>query len=302
MFFIRTLFKTLISVQDVPESMASRRRPGVVVGLMSMMRLGNCVMGAAGVLLAAAICVGSEGVWDHLTEIILSMLVVAAFTGAGNSLNDYFDREVDRVAHPSRPIPRGLVSPSGAVAMSLTLFALSAVGGFVVGVPSFIIVVASAGVMLAYEVFLKSEGLMGNLAISWLTGAVFLFGGASVDGLHLAWILALLAFLATLGREVVKDVQDLKGDKGARTTLPMRLGARNAGILASLSLIGAVALSPAPYLLSLLSIWYIPFVVLADGIFIYSSLIHFEDPERGQKVIKLAMLIALVAFLFGGIL
>jgi geranylgeranylglycerol-phosphate geranylgeranyltransferase len=302
MFFIRALFKTLISVQDVPESMASRRRPGVVVGLISMMRLGNCAMGAAGVLLAAVICVGSEGVWDHLTDIVLSMLVVAAFIGAGNSLNDYFDREVDRVAHPSRPIPHGLVSPSGAVAVSSTLFAISAVGGFVVGVPSFIIVVASAGIMLAYEMFLKSEGLMGNLAISWLTGAVFLFGGASVDGLHLAWILALLASLATLGREVVKDVQDLKGDRGARTTLPMRLGARNAGILASLSLIGAVALSPAPYLLSLLSIWYIPFVVLADGIFIYCSLIHFEDPERGQKVIKLAMLIALVAFLFGGIL
>ncbi len=272
------------------------------MGLASMMRLGNCAMGAAGVLLAAVICVGSEGVWDYLTEIILSMLVVVAFTGAGNSLNDYFDREVDRVAHPSRPIPRGLISPSVAVAMSSILFVLSAAVGLVIGLPSFIIVVVSVGVMLAYEVFLKSEGLIGNLAISWLTGALFLFGGASVDRLDLAWILALLAFLATLGREVVKDVQDLEGDEGARTTLPMRMGVRNAGIVASLSLIGAVALSPAPYLLSLVSDLYIPFVVIADGIFIYSSLIHFEDPERGQKVIKLAMLTALVAFLFGGIL
>ncbi len=302
MFFIQASLKTLISAQDVPESMASRRWPGVVAGLVSMMRPGNCAMGAAGVLLAAVICVGSESVGDYLAEIILSMLVVVAFTGAGNSLNDYFDRDVDRVAHPSRPIPRGSVSPSGAIVMSSSLFAVSAVGGFVIGVPSFIIVVASAGVMFAYEVFLKSEGLMGNLAISWLTGALFLFGGASVDGLDLAWILALLAFLATLGREIVKDVQDLEGDKGTRTTLPMRMGARGAGVLASLSLVGAVILSPAPYLLSLLSIWYIPFVVLADGIFIYSSLIHFGDPERGQKVTKLAMLIALVAFLFGGIL
>jgi 4-hydroxybenzoate polyprenyltransferase len=43
-------------------------------------------------------------------------------------------------------------------------------------------------------------------------------------------------------------------------------------------------------------------VALADGVFIYSSIILFRDPERGQKVIKLAMLFALLAFLFGGIL
>jgi geranylgeranylglycerol-phosphate geranylgeranyltransferase len=62
-----------------------------------------------------------------------------------------------------------------------------------------------------------------------------------------------------------------------------------------------VALSPAPYLLDLLSEWYVPVVIVADGIFIYSSIVLFRNPERGQKIAKLAMFIALVAFLFGGI-
>jgi geranylgeranylglycerol-phosphate geranylgeranyltransferase len=297
------LFKTLISAQDVPDGMASRNASGVLAGFVSMMRLGNCVMGAAAVLLAAVICIAPEtGLEDFALEIALSMLVVVLFTGAGNSLNDYFDREVDRAAHPSRPIPLGMVSPSGALAFSAILFSASAILGFFVGVASFLIVVFSIVVMLSYEMFLKSEGLMGNLAISWLTGALFLFGGASVDGMNLAWILAFLAFLVSLGREVVKDVQDLEGDKGARTTLPMRVGVRNAGLVASASLLAAVILSPVPYVLSLLSLWYLPVVAVADGIFIYSSLIHFRDPARGQKVIKLAMLFALMAFLFGGIL
>ena len=282
--------------------MTPKGRPGAVAGYVSMMRPGNCVMGAAGVLLAAIICLEHGDLFDYVLELVLSVVVVVTFTGAGNSLNDYFDREVDRAAHPSRPIPKGLVSPSGALAASAVLFSVSAVLGFAVGLTSFLIVIASLAVMVAYEVLLKSEGLVGNLAISWLTGALFLFGGAAVDNLDLAWILALLAFLATLGREVAKDIQDMEGDKGSRTTLPMRIGADRAGVVAALSLISAVALSPVPYMLSLLSVWYLPVVAFADAIFIYSSLIVFRDPERGQNMIKLAMLFALLAFLFGGIL
>lgn len=295
------MFKNIISTQDVPDRMAPDRGIGVVAAYASMMRPGNCIMGAAGVLLAAIICIDHGDLWDYTLELVLSVLVVVSFTGAGNSLNDYFDREVDRAAHPSRPIPRGLVSPSGALAASVILFVLASVLGLIVGAISFIIVIASLGVMLAYEVLLKSEGLIGNLAISWLTGALFLFGGAAVDNLDLAWILAALAFLATLGREVTKDIQDMEGDRGSRVTLPMRVGVSRAGTVASVILIGAVVLSPAPYLLSLLSVWYVPAVAVADGIFIYGSMILIRDPERGQKMIKLAMLFALLAFLFGGI-
>ena len=155
--------------------------------------------------------------------------------------------------------------------------------------------------MVGYEIVLKAEGFAGNLAISWLTGALFLFGGAAVDRLGLAAILAALAFLATLGREVIKDVQDVEGDRRTRRTLPMRVGQRNAGLVASGALGTAVVLSPAPYLLDLLSVWYVPVVAAADAIFIYCALIQFENPERGQKAAKLAMIVALVAFLAGGV-
>ncbi|MBE0518796.1 MAG: prenyltransferase, partial [Thermoplasmata archaeon] len=105
-----------------------------------------------------------------------------------------------------------------------------------------------------------------------------------------------------LGREIVKDIQDVEGDKGIRLTLPMRIGTRNAGFVASLSFVGAVILSPVPYMQELLSIYYVPIVLVSDAIFIYCAMIHFADPKRGQKVAKLAMLVALIAFLFGGII
>lgn len=281
--------------------MASGRRSEVFGGYVSMARPLNCLMGALGVLLASVVCAGLDGLDDYVPEIALSIAVVALFTAGGNYLNDYFDRDVDRKAHPSRPIPRGLVRPGSALWLSMVVFGATALLGWLIGPVSFLIVVTSVGVMLAYEVLLKSEGLAGNLAISWLTGAVFLFGGAAVDAMDLAWILALLAFLATLGRELIKDIQDLAGDEGHRRTLPMRLGPRKAGAVASASLAGAIALSPAPYLMSLLDPLYLPVVLVADAIFIYSAMIHFSAPERGQKVVKLAMLAALVAFLVGGV-
>lgn len=81
----------------------------------------------------------------------------------------------------------------------------------------------------------------------------------------------------------------------------MRIGARRAGVVGSTAFVGTVALSPVPYLQGLLSIWYVPVVGVADAIFIYCALIHFRSPGQGQKVAKLAMLVALLAFLFGGV-
>jgi geranylgeranylglycerol-phosphate geranylgeranyltransferase len=272
-----------------------------LIGYLKLFRLGNCAMAALGALLAAVVCVGVDGLSDFTFEIAFSLAVVVSFTAAGNSYNDYSDRDVDRVAHPERPIPSGTVTPHGAAISAVVLFALAVALSFLVNLWSVSIVITSVLVMVGYERLLKAEGLAGNLSISWLTGALFLFGGAAVESLDLAWILAALAFLATLGREIVKDIQDIEGDKGSRRTLPMRIGVKSAGIAGSVSFVAAVALSPLPYLLELLSWWYVPVVLAADAIFIYCALIHFRNPERGQKVAKLAMLVALIAFLFGGV-
>jgi geranylgeranylglycerol-phosphate geranylgeranyltransferase len=272
-----------------------------LMGYLAMLRLGNCVMGALGCLLAAIVCGGVDALNSYPFEIILSMVTVFTFTAAGNSLNDYFDRETDKIAHPERPLPSGVVLPAGALIVSVILFALAVEYSYFVGIWSLAIVLTSVAIMAGYELLLKAEGFAGNLAISWLTGALFLFGGAAVEKMELAWILAALAFLATLGREIIKDIQDIEGDKGSRRTLPMRIGAERAGVVGSVAFIGAVVLSPLPYVQGLLSIWYVPVVGAADAIFIYCALIHFRSPRQGQKVAKLAMLVALLAFLLGGV-
>jgi len=297
---------------DVPKRLIFRHSLTIVMqeptgtpsikGYLSLFRVGNCVMAALGMLLAAIISAGLDAVEPHLWDIVVSVIIVVSFTGAGNAMNDYFDRETDRIAHPRRPLPMGRVTPSGTILASGVLFLVACALSFLVGWWSVIIVLTSAFVMISYELALKREGLAGNFAISWLTGALFLFGGASVDRMDVAWILCALAFLATMGREIVKDIQDVRGDSTSRRTLPMRIGERDAGVVASGFFVSAVALSPIPYVLDLLSIWYVPAVAVADAIFIYCASVHFANPSRGQMIAKVAMLVALIAFLLGGIL
>ncbi len=230
----------------------------------------------------------------------VGMSVVFFFTAAGNTLNDYMDRETDEINHPDRPIPSGKISPETALIYSASMFGIGLIISFLLErwVPQ-VIVMSAIALMIVYEVRFKNEGLIGNIIISALTGMVFVFGGSIYERLYLPSLLGLLAFMATVGREIIKDIQDLKGDLN-RNTFPMRVGPEKAELTASIFVIGGVLLSPLPYLLGFLSIFYLFVVLVADAIFIYSLLL-LSSAKRSQKFLKLAMVVALVAFLTGGL-
>jgi geranylgeranylglycerol-phosphate geranylgeranyltransferase len=126
-----------------------------------------------------------------------------------------------------------------------------------------------------------------------------------VIAIEKTFILAILAFLATLGREIAKDIEDIKGDED-RYTLPMRYGIRNAAIIASSSMALGVMISPMPLMTGVFSgggsMYYMPVIMVADAIFIYCIFILLRGKSNASTPIKGAMLIALLAFLAGGIL
>jgi len=266
---------------------------------VQLFRLGNCVMGVVGLILGALVAVGTS-IIDYPLQLSLASAIVFLFVAGGNSLNDYTDREVDKKAHPKRPIPAGLISPETVLAIAGGLFGVCLVISFFLDSVSIAVIVSAVFVMLIYEARLKREGLSGNLSIAWLTAALFLLGGAIVGKVEMTIIIAAMAFLATLGREIVKDIEDMEADFDRRT-LPMRVGKRKAGIVGSAAFIAAVVLSPEPYITSMLGLGYLVVVLLADGIFIYCSIVHFQNSRRGQKLAKIGMMVALIAFLIGSI-
>jgi len=156
-----------------------------------------------------------------------------------------------------------------------------------------------------YTSKLKRRGLVGNLAIGYLVGSTFLFGGLAVGPVQAVGILASMAALSTVGRELIKDVEDMPGDRemGLRT-LPLTHGARVATWLAVPFIAAAIALSPLPWWLDLLSGAYLALVLVAVACFAVGAILIAKEPgirsaSRASLACKLGMGFGLLAFLAG---
>jgi len=108
--------------------------------------------------------------------------------------------------------------------------------------------------------------------------------------------------LAITSREIVKDVEDLQGDKrvGA-STLPIRYGVPLSLAAAAFFMLAAVAVSPLPFVTSMLGFAYLGIVVLADLILLYGVSLSWRAPSRASALIKYGMLVVLLAYVIGGI-
>ena len=273
-----------------------------LIPYVKMARPLNCAMAAFATMISAFIVVGMDITGSELyIPLLVGMGIAAGFTKAGNYLNDYTDREGDKINHPERPIPSGQVSPDFVLYASLMIFFIGSIVAFFINYIAFVIVVSNAVIMIAYEFKTKHKGLPGNLSISWLTGTTFIFGGAVVGNIYPVLVLALLAFFATMGREIVKDIEDIKGDKD-RFTLPMRVGVGQAGVLAATFFFIRALLSTLPYILGMFDAYYLAAVLLADVTFIYCAGLLFNYPGKVSKVSKIGMLLGMLAFLFGSIM
>ncbi|MCL1979316.1 MAG: UbiA family prenyltransferase, partial [Methanomassiliicoccaceae archaeon] len=86
---------------------------------LRLFRFGNGIMGILGVVIGAFIAVGFD-IGDHIQNLIISCGVILAFMAGGNSLNDYIDREIDKTAHPDRPLPKGEIAPQTALYIGIS--------------------------------------------------------------------------------------------------------------------------------------------------------------------------------------
>ena len=142
------------------------------------------------------------------------------------------------------------------------------------------------------------------MTISWLTASTFLFGALAIDpgaGFWAIYLFLPLAFFGNLAREIVKDVQDIDSDIGYRTTLPMRIGTLRSCQAASYVLALAVLISPLPFFEYGFSIWYLIVVFVADAAFVYAAIKSYTAPSKSSQMLKLAMFIALFAFIVGAL-
>ena len=144
-----------------------------LAGYVTITRPVNSLAAGLAAIVAYLIATGTI-----IPETLLLFAVVALITAAGNVINDYFDVEIDRVNRPDRPIPSGQVSLPAARAYAVTLFLAGILVCLFTNELCIAIAVFNSLLLIAYAAKLKRTPLLGNIAVSFLAGSMFLFGGA----------------------------------------------------------------------------------------------------------------------------
>ncbi|MCF6270631.1 MAG: geranylgeranylglycerol-phosphate geranylgeranyltransferase [Melioribacteraceae bacterium] len=271
--------------------------------LISIIRPLNCLITFFTIVAACLICADSVN---------YTLFLIAGFAGylvnaGGNIINDFFDIEIDKINRPDRPLPSGDISSTTALNIyaSITFFAF-ALSYYNLGFNAFSIVVATSIMMFLYSYELKRTPLLGNIVVAFFTGLAFLFGSVVVGSIYCGIIPMTFAFLISLMRELVKDIEDIEGDKSIGIlTFPIKYGVDN-----SVKLISAIGLllivsTTLPFLLKIYNLYYFIFVLLfVNGILIY--VIRELRRETSQKVIrkvskllKLGMVLGVIAIFIG---
>jgi chlorophyll synthase len=205
--------------------------------------------------------IGAPQIDNHWLILLGILLCGPMVCGASQVVNDWFDRHVDRINEPNRPIPSGRVSGRWGLYIAILWTALSMLVAS--GLGTIGLVTAAFGLLLAWAysappVRLKQNGWWGNAAVAacyeglpWFTGAAIM-AAALPDPTIL--LVALLYSIGAHGIMTLNDFKSIKGDLelGIRS-LPAQLGVTRAAQLACVMM--AV---PQVIVVALLFMWQQP--------------------------------------------
>ena len=274
-------------------------------GFLRLIRPLNCLMMGFAVIVGASLVSPLK----FSINLLLGFITSFTLTGASMAINDYYDREIDAINEPNRPIPSGAVSPKEALSFAFVLSLIGFIAAFETNVPCLIVAVIAWVIFVTYTTKGKRTGLPGNFLVSACVVIPFIYGGFVVEKLELPIIIfAAIAFLSNTGREVTKGIVDVEGDKSQNIrTIAVLYGERTATVVSSFFSVLAVSLSPLPWLWGLVSDWFLPLVILTDIGLIVSSISLLRDYSRknARRVKNLSLvwfttgLLAFIAGTFG---
>ncbi len=157
----------------------------------------------------------------RIPEALTSTLACCLIAAGGYVINDLFDKETDAINKPHKQIAHALLQPKQLYPFYITLSTLGVVFGFITGPGMGILCIAIGTLLYFYSSDFKGEFLMGNLMVSLLAGMVVYIASRGVYEVSKAYFAeyASIAFFLTFSRELIKDLEDMEGDKaqGFRT-------------------------------------------------------------------------------------
>lgn len=255
--------------------------PGKIYASADLIRI-DLAFGA-GLFLVAGIIFATEGMLPF-PEVLLGFLALFFISGSANISNDYFDRDVDQINLPSRPLPSGRISIRELWALFSVFTLAGLMSAALLGYEIMIIVFFLWGLALLYNIKLKEFGIPGNLTVAFCLGMIFILAGiigGSINGVILTF--AALAFFFDLGEEIACDVLDASGDEVRRThSLAKHLGDGTAMRMAGVMFGIFVLISWFPFLVGWLQSDYLVLALLMD-IWVIFCAVHLMRAKTVQK-------------------
>lgn len=265
---------------------------------LRILRLGNCLIAAIAVFIGFSIAQGSVGF-----SIPLFMAMVSAFLicGAGQTINDYFDRGIDKLIRPEKIIPVGEMSARNALIYSVLLFIAGIIISFFINLEAFAIASAFSVVLIVYSGSMQRLKFLGNFVVAAGTAFTLIYGASVIGNYSAVVFLAASAFFANVGREIIKDVEDISGDKGVKRTLPMIISRNKINTAVMLLYVLAVVFALYVWITGLIKgVFYLVFILISTAIFFNSFRLLLRNKlYDSQQYSKYAMIAALIAFIAG---
>ncbi|MBC7923123.1 MAG: geranylgeranylglycerol-phosphate geranylgeranyltransferase [Ferruginibacter sp.] len=221
-----------------PVKATRRRRPRwfLLIGFYRLIRVPNLLIIVLTQYLARIFLIGPRQEWrnyllDHrFFLLVLSTVIIAA---AGYIINDYYDVKIDTINKPKRVVVGRILRRRMAMIAHTGLNVLGLAIGLYLGKVVLVYNFAAAFGLWLYSNQLKRLPLVGNLVIALLTGAsLSILAAYFRQHQQLVYTYATFAFFISLIREIIKDMEDVKGDAtfGCQT-LPIVWGLRRTKLL-----------------------------------------------------------------------
>jgi geranylgeranylglycerol-phosphate geranylgeranyltransferase len=243
----------------------------------------------AGFFLVAGEILASGGI-PPTGQVLFGFFTLFFISGSANISNDYFDREVDRINLPSRPLPSGRISIKELWVLFFLFTAAGMISAAFLGPLVLALVLVLWGVSLFYNMKLKECGLIGNLIVATCLGMMFITGGiiaGTINGVVLTF--AALAFFFDLGEEIASDAMDVEGDQVRSSASLAKIWGRTRALrIAGVMYFVFFALTLLPFLAGWLSYEYLFLVAIMDLFMIHCSraLMKSRIIEEGRVQIR----------------
>lgn len=271
--------------------------------IFKIIRPVNFLITFLSIVVAGIIC--NTGHFEIINVIYAGISGAIAAAG-GNVINDYMDIEIDRINKPDRALPSGILTNKEVLLLYSVFIAASVVLAILINIYALIVVIISNLLIFLYSFRIKRVPLLGNIFVAFFTCLAFIYWGIAVNNLLYALIPAVFAFMINLIRELVKDMEDVIGDRAQNIiTFPQKYGFKKTNFLTVGLAVILMLLTVIPFVFNIYKIEYFIVVMLTVNLMLvyFISKIGTENSKGNYSklsaLLKVSMIFGLAAIYLG---